>query len=353
VRPQRTRRAGARILVPLLLATTAPALAQQAAPRQPTPEEKALAEALFQDGRKLMDAEQFPEACGKLAESQRLDPSGGTLLNLAICHEQEGKTASAWVELIEAASMSDAAGKPERAEFARKRAATLEAQLSRLALEVAAPAPGLVLRLNGKELSAAAAAGTGMPVDPGEHTVEATAPGKKPWSERLRIDAGPSTKRVAIPALEDAPKAPPPPPPPKAVAPKGPVATPETPEGGTVSLRTLGFVAGGVGLVGIGVGAVFGAMTLSRAGDVDEGCQQGGCSQAEVDLNDEAYTSATISTVAFGAGLAFLGAGAALVLLSGPSQRGKGDRSRKTASTLWVAPQVGGTGAQVTLGGRW
>jgi hypothetical protein len=306
--------------------------------------DKALAEALFQDARKLMDAGNTPEACLKFAESQRLDPSLGTLLNLAVCHEKEGRTASAWAEFKEAASVAASAGKQERADFAKKRAAELEARLSRIVLDVPQATAGMALTLNGKELSTAAATGSGMPVDPGEVTIAATAPGKKPWSERVTVEAGPSTKQLAVPALEDVPppqeeeKKPPPPPAPKPL--------PKPPEQGARPLRTLGFVTTGVGVAGLGAGAVFGLMTLSQASEVEEGCK-GGCDQAAVDKNDDAKTTAMVSNIAFGAGVACVGAGVTMILLSASPKKAS------TGKQVWVSPEIGSSGGRVTVGGWW
>ncbi len=70
-------------------------------------------------------------------------------------------------------------------------------------------------------------------------------------------------------------------------------------------------VYGGFGLavVGLGVGSITGAMTLSKASDVDPRCANDICApEARGDL-DSASTLATVSTVAFVAGGAFAVAG--------------------------------------------
>src|SRR5258705_3259626 len=60
------------------------------------------AEALFRQGRQLLSEGKTAAACEKFAASQRMDPSSGTLLNLADCHAGEGKTASAWAGFLTA-----------------------------------------------------------------------------------------------------------------------------------------------------------------------------------------------------------------------------------------------------------
>src|SRR5215472_7885952 len=64
------------------------------------------AQTLFAQGRALMDAGRFAEACPKLAEAARLSPSGKYTLNLADCYEKNGQTASAYARYIEAADLA-------------------------------------------------------------------------------------------------------------------------------------------------------------------------------------------------------------------------------------------------------
>ena len=79
---------------------------------------KATAEALVADGRRLMAAGEFAAACPKFAASQRLEPNGGAGFELADCYERLGRTASAWAEFKSAASAARSAGSKEREQLA-------------------------------------------------------------------------------------------------------------------------------------------------------------------------------------------------------------------------------------------
>src|SRR6185295_17368753 len=85
-------------------------------------EPEAAATALFDEGLKLMDQGNYSEACPKLAKSQELAPSGGTLLNLARCYEKNGQHASAWLRYKDAASRASSAKKRDMEKLASEAA---------------------------------------------------------------------------------------------------------------------------------------------------------------------------------------------------------------------------------------
>ena len=167
------------------------------------------AEALFREGRQLMDAKDFAAACPKFAESQKLEPAPGTLLNLADCYEKSGQTASAWTTFKEAAKAANARSRADWVATATQRAAVLEPKLATLAITVGGPAdvPSLKIERDGAPVERSVW-GTAVPVDPGPHTLGATATGKKAWTRKIEV---PATKNVLVdmPVLET--DAPPPP----------------------------------------------------------------------------------------------------------------------------------------------
>ncbi|APR76579.1 Hypothetical protein A7982_01926 [Minicystis rosea] len=288
---------------------------------EPTPADKALATALFKEGRALVAAGEIHEACRKFEESQRLDPAGGTLLNLAVCHEKEGRTATAWAELVDALGVARREGREDRIKLAQEHIAALERSLPRMMVIVPAMAdlPALQIRRDGGLIGRGAWA-TAMPVDPGEHVIEATAPGRRTFRKRVTVHPG-VVQAVTIEPLED-------------LAPR------RTPR---LGLRTAGFVAGGVGLLWLGVGAFQGLRAFSKRSRSDELCPGGRCSVNGVKLNDEAKLAADLSTASFAAGAIGVGLGATLLVLG----HGHDDPSQRDAARVHV--WLGSSGAAVSL----
>jgi len=168
--------------------------------------EVSLAETLYRQARELSAAGNYAEACPKFAESYRLDAAAGTLLNLASCHESQGRFATAWLEFSDALVQSRRERRQNRIKFAEERVAALEPKLSRLTLTLAPEAdePELTLTLDGVGIGRAAL-GVPTPVDPGPHQVEAKAPGKKTWAKSVEMGAQADAQTVTIPPLEPEP----------------------------------------------------------------------------------------------------------------------------------------------------
>ena len=280
---------------------------------------KAAAEALFSEGRTLASSGRCAEAIPKFQGSQKLDPGIGTLLNLAECYEQVGKTASAWAEYREVISLARAAGSKEREELATQRSKVLEPKLSRLAIKVAAgagDASSITVTRNGEALQPAEL-GLAIPVDPGKHVIEASAPGKQTWSQTIEVGGDADSKLVEIPALADEGAGDPGP------AGGGGPADSASGDGGTQ--RTIGLVVAGVGVVGVALGTVFGLQASSKWKDAKAKCSDYpyGCGDDGVSMADDAKGAATISTIGFIAGGVCLAGGAALWLTAGGSSNDK------------------------------
>ncbi|MFO0762140.1 MAG: hypothetical protein U0359_37220 [Byssovorax sp.] len=176
--------------------TTAPAVRAQ------VNDQTVAAEALFDEGKTLAAAGSFAEAAEKFTASYKLDPAWGTLFNLAHCHEEMGKTATAWGEFREAAAMAKAADRSDRFELSLGRAAKLEPSLVRLQVAVNAPAPGLQVKRNGAALDKAIW-NVAVPVDPGDYVVEASAPGRITTRVSVSAKGSGQTVTVSIPALAE------------------------------------------------------------------------------------------------------------------------------------------------------
>ncbi len=281
------------------------------------------AQALFDDAKRLMASGNDAAACPKLAESQRLDPGVGTLLNLGECYEKIGKLARAWATFRDAEAMAFHEGQLARANWAKGRAAQLEAKLVQLTVEVPEGARISSLEvLRDGEVLREPLWGSAVPVDPGDHVVEARAPGYKPFSTHVTATHDPIVVRVA-PLEHEETTAEAMPPPPPAIDTTPPV-TIETlpPERKLIepssTLRTLGFVTGGAGLASVGLGALFGVLAIDRDNAArGAGCDTTTCpTPGALAISQDAKTFAVASDVAFAVGAVLVATGIVFVVVA-------------------------------------
>jgi hypothetical protein len=318
--------------------------------------DQAAAEALFKQGRDLMASGHLAEACPKLAESQRLDPGTGTLLNLATCYDRNGQIASAWVTYKGAATAAQNADQADRAQLARRKAAELEAKLATITIVVPAAAdrPDLQILRDG-EILGRPGWGVPIPVDPGVHSVEVTAPGHKAWQGQTSVE-GTAQATLEVPPLAEVPPAPatsaPPAGPGAPAAPALPAvpATDLTPPPAShhgSAQRVAGFVTGAVGIAGLIVGTTFGAIARSDNNDAKMHCPTDStCDAQGLASTTSALHAATASTIAFVAGGALTAAGLVLYLTA-PSD------ASPPAAHLGVSPVVGTRAGGIALHGGW
>ncbi len=283
---------------------------------EPSADDRALATALFRDGRALMVAGRVLEACPKLEESHRLDPSGGTILNLALCHEQQGAIARSWSEFSEAIAFARRDGRRDREQAAAAHAGALEPRLSKLTIVVPerARTPGLRIERDGRELGQASWS-IAMPVDGGDHEVRATAPGRRPFSTKAAIAPELAVATIEIPPLEVDPLAT------LAADPmlaSRSVATPPAPPLlSPKARRRLGWSAGAAGVVQLAVAGVFGLRAFDKRQQSDDLCPNGVCANPSgPDLNNQAGRAADVSTILAITGLASVAVAVYLLMTS-------------------------------------
>lgn len=281
-----------------------PTLAHAGDPAPQSMSNEMRAEMLFRSGEKKFDAGQHAEACLDFESSLKLGPKLGTLLNLALCHETVGKVATAWREFQHAAAWAAQNGQRDRHEFAAQHVQALEPRLPRVALQLPLDRAMASLEVDGEPLPEQR---WNLPVylDPGEHAVAVSAPGKRRATVTFRVVSSPTEQIVVVPSLVDEGPAVPekpgaPPPPPRPVA------------------RTVGYgllAAGGVGVV---TGLVLGTLSLVKHGDADAQCPDAtACDADGAAAWRSAQSLATGAFVGFAAGFFLAGAGGALVWTSG------------------------------------
>ena len=280
------------------------------------------------------------EGCRKLEGSQALEATLGTELRLADCYERLGKTASAWATFKHAQNWARQNGQADREDLARQRVDTLAPQLSYLTLSLAGTAPpGLRVTRNGSALPLASL-GVALPVDPGEHRIEVSAPGHASWQRALLVKPGPGAHNVRVPALEKLP-----------VEATRPSRVAPADDGSWSTQQTAGAVTGAAGALSVLLGAGFGvyAKVEGDRSKREEFCPNdghNGCTPEGVDIRERARAFGTASTVTFVAGGVLLATGVTLWATAARPAR------ERAARLQWRAAALPGH-VSTSLGGSW
>jgi serine/threonine-protein kinase len=306
---------------------------------QPSPDTKASADALFADGQRLLAAGDVNHACQKLAASLAVLDQLGVRLGLADCHERQGRLASAWVELREAAALADKQADP-RAAAAHQRADALTPRLARIKITVgdADRLPGLVVHRDGTPLPDAAI-GLALPSDPGVYSIDAIAPGHQPWSTKVTVSkpgeliavtvprlaetgAAPVAVEPAAPAAPASDVAPPAAPAPAATPAPAPAATPtpEPPADPRARRQLLAIGVGAGGVIALVTGIGIGLDAKHKWDVVGADCTDNLCDAHGLSLNHSARNVGTAGTIVGGVGVAALVTGVVLYLTAPAAQ---------------------------------
>jgi hypothetical protein len=318
------------------------------APGLATAEEPTRAAALFEEGRIALEHGKLTVACAKLAESQKLEPRVGTLLNLADCEEQRGSMLAASDHWVAARDLAQASGDGRLAE-AKRRFQELEGKIPRLTIRLQADAPAAAavsLARGNAAPQVVRELGRPQRVDPGTYRVVVSAPNHRDRAYELELLAGDShalsvNVGESVGAAED------------------PNARDSTDTGGPTkwwALNTTGAVVGGAGLVSIVVGAVFGARAISKKNEAaDQYCtEENLCSQQGLDLQTEAQSAASASTATIVIG-SVLCAGGIVMMVIPPSSDEPASEAARASSVRPTGPSLGlelGP-ASMLLRGRW
>jgi len=319
-------------------------IATSSAWAEPTAADRETARSLMQEGRELREKGDLQGALKRFQAADGIMHVPTTALEVARTQATLGLLVEARDTIAAIRKTPAKANDPEPFAEARNRAEELDASLDgrvpSLTIKVDGAAAGETptITIDGVQVPAAA---VGLPrrVDPGHHVVAAKTASSEGSAEvdvreketkQVQVTLSASSTPGALPGKDDSSAAPP------------------NAEGGSEGEETtshspswLTWAGAGVGVAGIGVGAVTGLMSISKTSSLKDECPAKSCVTPQANKDrDSAFTLATISTVSFIAG----GVGAAIAIGSivlGHPEPSAATAPPPSAARLQVTPWVG------------
>lgn len=314
--------------------------ADTAATAEPDAGRLDLARSVAVTGREAFQAGDHETALALFRRAYGLFPAPTLLLYEARSLEKLGEYLEATRVYAKAASEKVGAGSPPQfalaVERARQRGHDLERRIPTLTVQLAGVSrndPNLEVSINGRAIGAAQL-GAAQRLNPGRYRVRAVLRGEVTKESETTLEEGRNV--ILTFSLGTRSLAPP--------MPQTELARPQQVSSPLPS-KTLAYVAGGIGVAGIGSGVVTGLLSAARHAEARRLCPQGQCTPDGngAEAADTFRSLRTLSTVSYAVGAAGI-AGGVLLLLSGSSGPGE-------SISASVDPE--GTGCHVRLRGRF
>jgi hypothetical protein len=291
-----------------LLFTTAIAHAE------PTPQEKETARALMDQGDEKFEEKNYDAALKAYVGAHAIMRVPTTALEVAKAHEKLGHLVEARDALLEAHRFPKAANEPAAFTTARvdaeRHAQELGERIPSLLVKIEGAVSGYDLHLTiDKVALPPAAAQLPIKLNPGHHVVLVSSDATYDASAEADL----VEKQAASVTIKLSPK---------------PLSE-RNKAGSSKTLRTVGLITGGLGVVGVGIGAFFGLQASSKQDDAN--CPDNRCKdESSAEMLRDANSAATISNIGFIAGGVLVAAGVTMFVLGGSSSH------EKTPSTARV-----------------
>jgi hypothetical protein len=340
-----------RVLVPLVAGALVALAPARAASAQPSPSDVAQARELYNQGKDLRSKGDVAGALEKLKAAHAIAGTPLTGLELGRTYAQMGRLVEAQETFLSVARIPVRPEETTRSAAARRECETL-------AEETRAKIPALTIKVTGVPVDTVAVTvdGAAVPtqalaaprfVDPGAHEVSARSTTGGTAETRVDLKEGESRTVELTISFKGAPAAAP------STIWNAPAAAAPSAHatGGMTTLRLLGLVSGGVGVVGVGVGGVFAGMASSASSSQQSACPSPtNCPNHAQALSDHStyQTDTALEITGFLAGGVLLAAGVTMFVVGGRNAESEPD-SKTTG--LVVLPAVLPGGAGMTLHG--
>lgn len=156
---------------------------------------------LFREGRELLARGALEEACRKFEDSLALRRSPGTLLNIGYCRARGAELLAALDAYREALELAQSQPDREKAQLwsaaAQREIQALQGRVAQLS--VRASQDGVAVRVDERPVNAA---GEAIFLNPGEHHLRASAPGKQTLDLGIELSEG-QRLTLTVPPLGD------------------------------------------------------------------------------------------------------------------------------------------------------